>query len=59
MVTNYTIHSIMYSYYALKAMKYRVPKVFAMGITTLQSLQIVSNCTVIYIAYNYKVNGKN
>jgi len=57
MVMNYTVHAIMYSYYTLKALKYPVPKVFAMVITTLQLLQMVGGCIINYLAFTYKQNG--
>ena len=39
-VMNYSVHSIMYSYYALKALRIRVPRFISMCITTLQILQV-------------------
>lgn len=45
-VMNYTVHSIMYTYYALKAMGYRPPKQIAMVITSSQLLQMVVGCFV-------------
>ena len=57
MVMNYSVHAIMYSYYTMKALKYPVPKPFAMVITTLQLLQMVGGCIINSMAYNYKQNG--
>ncbi|CAH0556590.1 unnamed protein product [Brassicogethes aeneus] len=45
-VMNYCVHSIMYSYYALRAMGYRPPKQISMVITFLQLLQMVIGCAV-------------
>ncbi|XP_050502354.1 elongation of very long chain fatty acids protein 6-like [Diabrotica virgifera virgifera] len=45
-VMNYCVHSVMYSYYALKAMKYNPPKQIAMLITSLQLLQMLIGCAV-------------
>ncbi len=45
-VMNYIVHSVMYSYYAFKALKFRVPKQIAMVITTLQLVQMVVGCMV-------------
>ena len=59
MVMNYTVHAIMYSYYTLKALKVPVPKVIAMVITSIQLLQMVGGCTVNYLAFTYKQNGRN
>jgi len=37
---NYCIHSLMYSYYALKALKFKVPRFVMVTITGLQTLQM-------------------
>jgi len=57
MVMNYFVHSLMYSYYALRAMKVKVPRCVAMSITTLQLLQMVVGCTINYLAFQFKRNG--
>merc|ERR1719348_2801856 len=57
-VMNFVVHSIMYSYYALRAMRYRPPKAVAMLITSLQLLQMVVGCTVNFLAYRYKTEGR-
>jgi elongation of very long chain fatty acids protein 6 len=56
-VMNYYVHSIMYTYYALKAMRYRPPKTIAMVITTLQLSQMVVGCAINISAYQYLENG--
>merc|ERR1740131_922874 len=56
-VMNFIVHSIMYTYYAFKALRYRVPKVIAMVITSLQLVQMIIGCVVNYMAANYKQNG--
>ncbi|XP_023334075.1 elongation of very long chain fatty acids protein 6 [Eurytemora carolleeae] len=56
-VMNYIVHSIMYSYYACKALRVRVPRCIAMLITSLQLLQMVIGCTVNFLAFQYKQNG--
>lgn len=48
---NYAVHSIMYSYYAIKAAGYRVPSQLAMVITILQMLQMVGGITFNVTAY--------
>merc|ERR1711974_453169 len=48
MTMNYFVHSLMYSYFALRAMRVRVPKVVAMIITSLQLVQMVVACAVSY-----------
>ena len=48
---NYVVHSAMYSYYALKAMRYRVPQFVSIVITTAQLVQMVVGCAVNLWAY--------
>lgn len=57
-VMNYFVHSVMYSYYALKAMRYRPPKSIAMLITTLQLAQMVIGCIINVTAYQYLESGQ-
>lgn len=45
-VMNYSVHALMYSYYALRAMGYSPYRQFAMVITSLQLLQMVIGCIV-------------
>ena len=40
-VMNYSVHALMYSYYAVRASRVKVPKPLAMVITLLQLLQMV------------------
>jgi len=56
-VMNYLVHSMMYSYYALKAMRFRVPRGVAMFITSIQLTQMVVGCVVNYIAHVMKQDG--
>ena len=42
MLMNYFVHSFMYTYYTLRAMKIHVPKPVAMMITTMQIAQVTS-----------------
>merc|ERR1712055_1219947 len=58
MVMNYTVHALMYSYYAVKALKIPVPKVLAMVITTLQLLQMVFGCGINILAWQYLGTGR-
>lgn len=48
---NFTVHSAMYSYYALKAMHYRIPRFVSMVITVAQLTQMVGGCAVNLWAY--------
>ncbi|XP_017876926.2 elongation of very long chain fatty acids protein 6, partial [Ceratina calcarata] len=57
-VMNYFVHSVMYSYYALKAMRYRPPKGISMLITTLQLAQMVIGCAINIMAYQYLEGGQ-
>jgi len=54
---NYLVHSVMYSYYALKAMKFRVPRWIAMTITTAQLAQMIMGSAVNIWAYQVKQAG--
>ena len=45
---------MMYSYYAFRAMKYRIPKWMQISITICQLLQMAVGCFVNYQAYTYK-----
>ncbi|XP_011305579.1 elongation of very long chain fatty acids protein 6 [Fopius arisanus] len=58
-VMNYFVHSIMYSYYALKAMRYSPPKSIAMVITTLQLTQMMVGCAINVWAYQYLTSGQS
>ena len=58
MTMNYVVHSLMYSYYALKAMRFRVPRFVSQLITTGQILQMIAGCYVNYVAYTQKVAGQ-
>ena len=51
---NYIVHSIMYSYYALKALKFKVSRFVSMFITTAQLAQMVMGAVVNIWAYQVK-----
>lgn len=55
-VMNAFIHSFMYSYYALKAMKFHVPKSLAALITFSQITQMAIGCYINYAALYYNLN---
>ena len=57
MVMNYFVHSMMYTYYACKAMRMRVPAFVSQLITTSQILQMVAGCYVNYVAYQANKSG--
>lgn len=56
---NYSVHSIMYSYYTVKAAGVRVPQTVALVITTLQLVQFVVGLVALVTAYAQKTSGVN
>jgi elongation of very long chain fatty acids protein 6 len=48
---------MMYSYYAFRAMQYRIPKWIQVTVTVFQLSQMVVGCFVNYKAYGYKQAG--
>lgn len=48
---NYTVHALMYGYYAAKAAGFRLPRPYAMIITTLQTLQMALGLMVLALVY--------
>ncbi|CAG2056396.1 unnamed protein product, partial [Timema podura] len=57
-VMNYFVHSVMYSYYALRSMGYSLPRGFAMLITTCQLAQMVTGCAINIWAHQYLQIGQ-
>jgi len=55
---NYMVHSCMYSYYALKAAKFRIPKWVSMFITTAQLTQMIVGCLINFWSYQVKMDGR-
>ena len=54
---NYLVHSLMYTYYTLRALRYRVPKQIAMVITASQIVQMILGCFVTYYGYSLNMMG--
>ncbi|XP_015789003.1 elongation of very long chain fatty acids protein 6 [Tetranychus urticae] len=54
---NYLVHSMMYSYYAARALGFKVPKGLAMIITGSQIIQMVIGCFVTYYGYTKAQQG--
>nr|ATI22179.1 elongase 4 [Brachionus koreanus]QBO55908.1 elongation of very long chain fatty acid 3/6a [Brachionus koreanus] len=59
MTMNYFVHSIMYSYYACKALRIRVPLFVSKLITTSQLVQMIFGCYVNWVAYHTKKSSPN
>ena len=58
MVTmNFAIHSMMYTYYALKAVNVHIPKRVSISITTLQVLQMFGGLYINYQCLKFKLLG--
>ena len=56
-VMNYFIHSIMYTYYALRAAHFRMPSLVRMSVTSLQIVQMVIGLVVTISVLVIKHNG--
>lgn len=54
---NYLVHSLMYSYYALRSLGVKIPKQMAMAITTSQIIQMIIGAYVTWYAYYRKSQG--
>lgn len=57
MCMNFTVHSLMYSYYAARCLEIKIPKILAMSITSLQIVQMLVGCFVTVYAQVDKING--
>lgn len=57
-VMNYTVHSLMYSYYALKSLRFNIPRSVSRIITSMQLFQMVFGCYVSIWAYLAKERGE-
>jgi elongation of very long chain fatty acids protein 6 len=52
-VMNYCVHSLMYTYYALRALKFNPPRFISMVITGLQLTQMIVGCAINVWAYDF------
>jgi elongation of very long chain fatty acids protein 6 len=59
MVMNYCVHSVMYSYFALRALRFRVPAVIRKSVTLLQITQMIIGLGIVVGAYIVKSQGTN
>ncbi|MEQ2299134.1 Elongation of very long chain fatty acids protein 6 [Ameca splendens] len=57
MTMNYTVHALMYSYYAVRAAGIRVPRPFAVLLTSAQIAQMVMGLTVSGLVYRWMQQG--
>jgi elongation of very long chain fatty acids protein 6 len=58
MVMNYTVHTFMYTYYALRAMRVKIPKGVNIFITAMQLAQMIIGCALIIWIYQIKKRGE-
>lgn len=58
MTMNYLVHAVMYSYYALRAVGFKVSRKFAMFITLTQITQMLVGCVVNYLVYSWMQQGQ-
>ncbi|VVC40584.1 ELO family,ELO family, conserved site [Cinara cedri] len=56
-VMNYLVHTMMYTYYAVRAIGYRPPILVSIFITASQLTQMVVGCYINYITYGYLKSG--
>lgn len=54
---NYGVHALMYTYYALRALRLRLPKQIAMVVTVLQISQMIMGITIGVVVYRMKVGS--
>ena len=59
MVMNYTVHSFMYTYYALKALRFNIPRQVNVVITAMQLMQMVIGTGINIWTYHLKSQGKD
>lgn len=56
---NYTVHGLMYSYFAFQAMRVQIPRIFSVFLTTLQIIQMVVGAVVcVYAVYYSWIKGE-
>ncbi|CAD6194060.1 unnamed protein product [Caenorhabditis auriculariae] len=55
---NYLVHSIMYTYYAVTSIGYRLPKLISMTVTALQTTQMLIGVAISVIVLYLKLNGQ-
>lgn len=58
MVMNYTVHSFMYTYYTVRALRFRTPRWVSIFITSIQILQMIMGIVVNLSTYVVKSQGR-
>lgn len=58
MVMNYTVHSLMYTYYTLRAMRFQMSKIISLVITSLQLTQMIIGVIINVYSYQIKARGE-
>ena len=54
---NFSVHSVMYTYYALRALRFKIPRQISMSITIAQIVQMLFGFYVNVKSFQYKVSG--
>lgn len=57
LVMNFTVHAFMYTYYTLRALRYRIPRWVQVGITSMQIAQMAVGCFTFVYYYWLRMNG--
>ncbi|CAI5440868.1 unnamed protein product [Caenorhabditis angaria] len=55
---NYFVHSLMYTYYAITSVGYRLPKIVSMTVTALQTVQMFIGVGISILVLIIKLNGQ-
>lgn len=50
---NYSVHSVMYSYYVLRALGFSIPRFIMISITSAQIVQMIVGCVITYLGFFY------
>ena len=58
MVMNYVVHSVMYTYYCLRALQFKLPQFVNMVITSMQLLQMIIGVSINIWIHQIKLRGE-
>jgi len=56
-IVNYSVHALMYTYYTLKALRFKLPRSINVMLTTIQILQMILGLAVNLTSYSKKSRG--